>query len=119
MTVRGTMSDGAQVSVSGTLTGPRHTAKLVEVDGFDMDLVPTEHMAFFRYTDRPGIVGIIGRILGEQDINIGGMQVSRDTRGGHALVALTVDTAIPVDTLDRIVTEIGAHSGRAVDLVEL
>jgi D-3-phosphoglycerate dehydrogenase len=112
------MASGQRVSVAGTLAGPRHVEKLVEVDGFDMDLVPTEHMAFFRYDDRPGIVGIVGRLLGEQDINIGGMQVSRDARGGHAMVALTVDTAIPPATLDAIIAEIGAASGRAVDLVE-
>jgi D-3-phosphoglycerate dehydrogenase len=116
--LHGTTASGQRVSVGGTLAGPRHVEKLVEVDGFDMDLLPTEHMAFFRYDDRPGIVGIVGRLLGEQDINIGGMQVSRDKRGGHAMVALTVDSAIPAETLDAIITEIGAQSGRAVDLVE-
>ena len=119
VTVRGTLPTGEQVSVSGTLSGPRHVEKLVEVDGFDMEIVPTEHMAFLRYDDRPGVVGVVGRILGDEDINIAGMQVSRDARGGHALVVLTVDSAIPPATLDRIVTEIGAYSARAVDLVEV
>ena len=48
-------------------------------------------MAVFRYEDRPGIVGTVGRMLGEASVNIAGMQVSRDRRGGHALVAMTVD----------------------------
>jgi len=46
------------------------------------------------------------------------MQVSRDARGGHALVALTVDSAIPHGTLEEIVEAIGADSGRLVDLSE-
>jgi D-3-phosphoglycerate dehydrogenase len=79
----------------------------------------SDHLAFFRYDDRPGVVGVVGRILGEHGINIAGMQVARDTRGGHALVALTVDSALPVAVLETIVTEIGADSGRAVDLVEV
>ncbi len=62
---------------------------------------------------------MLGRILGEHGINIAGMQVARDTRGGHALVALTVDSALPVAVLEAIITEIGAESGRAVDLVEV
>jgi D-3-phosphoglycerate dehydrogenase len=44
------------------------------------------------------------------------MQVSRDARGGHALVALTVDSAMPAGVLEEILTAIGAASGRQVDL---
>lgn len=118
LTVRGTLPTGTQLSVSGTLTGPKHLEKLVEVDGFDLEIEPTEHMAFFRYLDRPGIVGIVGRLLGDAELNIAGMQVSRDERGGHALMALTVDSTIPPELLDRITSEIGAVSGRAVNLVD-
>jgi D-3-phosphoglycerate dehydrogenase / 2-oxoglutarate reductase len=75
-------------------------------------------MAFFRYEDRPGVVGIVGRLLGDAAINIAGMQVSRDTKGGHALVALTVDSAIPAQLLDEIRRAIGAASARAVDIVD-
>ena len=116
VTVRGTLPDGTVTSVSGTLSGPRHTAKLVEIDGFDIDIVPTEHMAFFRYVDRPGVIGIVGRILGERNINIASMQVGRDAKGGHALVVLTVDSAIAHEVLEEITTEIGAENGRTVDL---
>ncbi len=118
VTVRGTLPDGKVVSVSGTLSGPKHVQKIVEIDGFDVELEPTEHMAFFRYEDRPGIVGIVGRILGDHGINIAGMQVSRDFKGGHALMALTVDSAIPQPVLAEIVKAINASGGRVVDLVE-
>ena len=114
--VRLTQTDGKTLVVAGTVTGPRDVEKLVEVDGFDVDVPVSEHMAFLRYHDKPGVVGVVGRILGDAGINIGGMQVSREVSGGHALIALTVDSVIPVATLDAIVTEIGAHSGRSVDL---
>ncbi|MEO8329238.1 MAG: phosphoglycerate dehydrogenase [Candidatus Nanopelagicales bacterium] len=116
ITVRGAMADGRQLSVSGTLTGPKHIEKLVEVDGFDVDLQAADHLAFFRYHDRPGVVGELGRIMGAHSINIAGMQVSRDVAGGHALIAMTVDSPIPADALDEIVDAIGAHEGRALDL---
>ena len=118
LTLRGTLADGIQVSVSGTLTGQRQVAKLVEIDGFDIEVPLSDHMAVFRYEDRPGIVGTVGRILGEAGVNIAGMQVSRDRKGGHALVAMTVDGAIPAPVLDEIVAEIGAETARQVDLTE-
>jgi D-3-phosphoglycerate dehydrogenase len=62
------------------------------------------------------MVGTVGVILGEAGVNIGGMQVARDTEGGHALVALSVDTAVPGEVLDRIGRAIAASSVRAVDL---
>jgi D-3-phosphoglycerate dehydrogenase len=118
LTLRGTLADGTQVSVSGTLTGPRQVEKLVEVDGFDIEVTLSDHMAVFRYEDRPGIVGTVGRILGEAAVNIAGMQVSRDRKGGHALVVMTVDGAIPGPVLDEIVTEIGAEAARQVALTD-
>ena len=118
VTVRGVLADGRTVSVSGTLSGPRQITKIVEVNGYQMEIEPTDHLSFFTYTDRPGIVGVVGRILGDRSINIASMQVARDAKGGKALIALTVDTGIPQDVVDQIGAEIGADSGRSVDLAE-
>jgi D-3-phosphoglycerate dehydrogenase len=118
ITLRGTLADGSQVSVSGTLIGIAQRERLVEVDGYDVDIEPTEHLAFLRYEDRPGMVGTVGGILGEAQINIAGMQVARDTKGGHALVALSVDSVVPPAVLEEIGRAIDAVSVRAVDLTE-
>jgi D-3-phosphoglycerate dehydrogenase / 2-oxoglutarate reductase len=118
ITLRGTLPDGQVVSVGGTLTGRRQAEKLVEVNGFDMEIALATHMAFLTYSDRPGVVGIVGRILGDQGINIAGMQVCRDARGGHALIVLTVDSALPPAVLDEIKASIGAAMSRTVDLDE-
>jgi D-3-phosphoglycerate dehydrogenase len=115
VTLRGTLGDGSQISVSGTLIGIHQRERLVEVNGYDVDLEPTDHVAFFTYEDRPGMVGAIGRILGDAEINIAGMQVARDHRGGLALVALTVDTAIPSAVLDDISVQMKAHLVRSID----
>jgi D-3-phosphoglycerate dehydrogenase len=114
--VKGTMADGTVVSVSGTLSGPGHIERIVEVNGFDMDLLPAAHMAFFGYVDRPGVVGVVGKLLGDLGINIAGMQVGRDAKGGKALIALTVDSAINPEILDQIAEAIGADMARRVDL---
>jgi D-3-phosphoglycerate dehydrogenase len=83
-----------------------------------MEIAPAKDMVFFTYADRPGVVGIVGKILGSQGINIAGMQVCRDTRGGHALIVLTVDSALPSAILAEITSSIGAVVGREVDLDE-
>jgi len=118
ITIRGTLADGTQLSVSGTLVGIAQRERLVEVNGYDVDLEPTDHLAFFTYEDRPGMVGTVGQILGEAAVNIAGMQVSRDTKGGQALVALSVDSAIPPEVLSRISEAIDADQVRGVDLTE-
>jgi len=118
ITLRGTLPQGQLISVSGTVTGRRQLEKLVEVNGFDMEIAPAEHMVFLTYTDRPGIVGTVGQILGSEGINIAGMQVCRDARGGDALIVLSVDSAIPPAVLDDISSTIGAVVGRTIDLEE-
>jgi hypothetical protein len=75
LAVRGTLASGEQISVSGTLSGTKQIEKLTEVCGFDIDVTFAPHLAFFRYDDRPGIVGSVGRILGDADVNIANMQV--------------------------------------------
>jgi len=118
ITIRGTLADGAQVSVSGTLVGIAQKERLVEVNDFIVDIEPTEHLAFFTYQDRPGMIGTVGKILGDAQVNIAGMQVSRDTKGGQALVALSVDSAVPGEVLDEIRDSISADMVRGVDLSE-
>ncbi len=114
--VKLTLTDGRSVAVSGTVTGPRDIEKLIEIDGFEIDVPISAHMAFYTYDDKPGIVGVVGQILGSANVNIAGMQVSRTKAGGEALIALTVDSAIPADTLDAIAEKIGAAAVNAVDL---
>ncbi|TDW81640.1 D-3-phosphoglycerate dehydrogenase [Kribbella pratensis] len=116
ITLRGTLADGAQVSVSGTLVGVRQSERLVEIDGYDPEIELAAHLAFLTYEDRPGAVGQIGRILGDADVNIAGMQVSRDRKGGKALVALSVDSKIVPTVLDDIAVAVQADTARTVDL---
>ncbi len=118
ITLRGTLADGARISVSGTLIGLAQKERLVEVNDFVVDLEPTEHLAFLTYEDRPGMVGTVGRILGDAEVNIAGMQVSRNAKGGQALVALSVDSPVPADVLEEIRGAIDAETVRGVDLSE-
>ena len=116
ITVRGVLATGDPVSVSGTLVGPKQVEKLTEVDGFDVELPAAGHLVFFRYEDRPGVVGTVGVRLGDAGINIAGAQVGRARQGGDALMVVQVDSAVPHEVLDEIVAAIGASSARSVSL---
>ncbi|MGO4453318.1 phosphoglycerate dehydrogenase [Arthrobacter sp. RAF14] len=116
LTLRGALSDGSQITVSGTLTGPKQVEKLVGVNGFDVEIPITDHLIVVSYQDRPGVVGTIGHILGMNNINIGGMQVARSTEGGDVMALLTVDSSVPQQVLDAIKAGVGANAVREVDL---
>jgi len=115
--VRMACADGQSMVVAGTVFGVRDSEKLVEVNGLDLDLPISEHMLVFGYEDKPGVVGIVGQVLGDAGVNIANMQVGRDAAGGLALIALTVDSAVDPQTVGAIAARIGADSGAAIDLV--
>jgi D-3-phosphoglycerate dehydrogenase / 2-oxoglutarate reductase len=120
VTVRGALPDGRTVQVSGTAvsSGAREVLKLTEVDGFDLDIPADGILLFFRYVDRPGVVGAIGSILGAAGVNIAAMQVARREAGGEALMTLTVDSAVGPDLLAAAADAIGASAASTVDLRE-
>lgn len=114
ITLKGALSDGTKISVAGNLQGIRMVQKVIAVDNFSLDLNPTSHMVFFRYSDRPGVVGAVGNAFA--GINIGGMHIARDHEGGQALMAITIDTPVSAEVLNKVSREIGADVARLVVL---
>ena len=111
------LASGHQIKVDGTLMGIKKVEKIIAIDGFDLDLPPTENLLFLRYTDKPGVVGAVGNSLGNAQINIAGMQVAREAAGGKALMALTVDSPVSDAVTDSLKKEIAADLVRSVSLV--
>ena len=109
-------TDDGPVSVGGTLVGKRNAERVMQVYDFDVEMAPAEHMIFFIYNDRPGIIGTVGTILGEHDVNIATMEVGRTREGGDALMCLTVDAPVPTNVLEHIAATIGASRLRAITL---
>ena len=111
-----TTTSGEVSSAAGTVIGPKSVNKLIGIGLYDFDVLISDHMAFIKYADQPGMIGIVGGILGKSGINIAGLQLSRDAKGGNALVVLTIDTQIPHNVLQEITKEINASFARTVDL---
>jgi D-3-phosphoglycerate dehydrogenase len=116
VSVRAETESESDVAVAGTLLGKKNAERVIQVWDFDVEIEPAPHMIFFLYVDRPGIIGRVGTILGEHDINIATMEVGRKEAGGDALMGLTVDSPVPSDVLRTLGEAIDAHTIRAVTL---
>ncbi|ANF30357.1 phosphoglycerate dehydrogenase [Leifsonia xyli] len=118
ITLRGALSDGSQISVSGTLTGPKQIEKIVGINGYDVEVPIAEHLVVMVYDDRPGIVAVYGREFGDSAINIAGMQIARTSAGGKALSVLTVDSRVPDGLLEKVRLAIDADLMQEIDITE-
>lgn len=100
--------------ISGTvlLGEPR----AVRIDSFRVDLAPEGRFLVSRHSDRPGIVGRVGSILGQHDVNIASMQVGRDAPRGNAMMILAVDDHVPDDAIARLREVEGMSDLRYVEL---
>jgi D-3-phosphoglycerate dehydrogenase len=97
-----TVSDGAEsLSVCGTLFAGEDP-RIVRIDGYRVDAIPGGHMLVARNQDRPGVIGLIGTVLGDHDVNIAGMFNARQTRGGEALTVYNLDSPVPEDVLAEL-----------------
>ncbi|MDI6830029.1 MAG: phosphoglycerate dehydrogenase [Actinomycetota bacterium] len=108
--------DGEEVAVGGTLVGLSNAERFVHVYEYDIDLGPSQYMAFFRYDDVPGMIGKIGTILGDHGINIAHMQVGRRKIGGEAVMGINVDIPIPDEVMEEIRAVPRVKDGRFIVL---
>ena len=116
LTIRGSLADGGQISVSGTLTGTKQVEKIVEINGYDVEVPIAAHHLVMVYGDRPGIVAVYGKEFGDAGINIAGMQIARRSAGGQALSVLTIDSPAPDDLLEKVRVAIDAQLLREIDV---
>jgi D-3-phosphoglycerate dehydrogenase len=88
-------------SVAGVISEGR--ANVVQIDDYELHLPPTPgYLLVTQHMDRPGMIGLVGTLLGQADINISSMQVGRRTPRGEALMLLSVDEPVPPEVVERI-----------------
>ena len=89
-------------SVTGSLFG-QGNARIVAVDGIDLETPITPHMLLIRNQDKPGLIGAVGTALGKAGVNIGDFRLGRGP-GGHAIALVSVDAPLTNATLDVLQT---------------
>jgi D-3-phosphoglycerate dehydrogenase / 2-oxoglutarate reductase len=108
-----TTPEGKRI-VAGTLF--EGIPKIVKMRDFLTDFQPEEHMLVLSYPDRPGLIGRIGTILGEANVNIGSMNLGRRSKAGEAMVVLSLDTPADEETVRSIEEAVDAHFIKAVHM---
>jgi D-3-phosphoglycerate dehydrogenase len=93
-------SDGRTTSVAGTVSAGE--PRLARLNDYPLDMEPAEVMLITRHSDRPGMIGRIGQILGQADVNISAMHVGRTAPREDAFMVLALDDDVPVAVADEI-----------------
>jgi D-3-phosphoglycerate dehydrogenase / 2-oxoglutarate reductase len=88
--------------VAGTTIGSENRHWLVSAFGFSVEMELAPLLVFLKYDDVPGVIGRVGTLFGEARVNIANMAVSRDNKGGKAVMALSVDAPPPSDLISRL-----------------
>jgi D-3-phosphoglycerate dehydrogenase len=98
----------ASHSVAGTLTtGPHSEPRVVMVDDHALEVAPSPHMLVIRNDDRPGMIGVVGTILGAARISIRSMALEPTNQGNTALMVLSVDAPLSDEVAESLVRSSG------------
>jgi len=87
--------------MGGNLSSKRE-GRLVQIEGYEVDVNPSKYMLFIQNMDVPGVIGNIGRVLGQENINVATMQVGRNARGELAIMILNVDDEANDEILNKL-----------------
>ena len=101
--------------VAGTLYHKKE-ARVVEIDQFKVEMVPEGHLLFIHNMDRPGVIGMVGKVLGDKGINIVRMQCALEKRGGDALLIIGSDTEFPAEVVGHITSSSNILSVKVASL---
>jgi D-3-phosphoglycerate dehydrogenase len=86
---------------AGTIFG-RQDPRIVMINKFILDLIPEDNMLVLYNHDKPGVIGNIGMILGNNKINIARLHLSRQLVDGQALVVLSTDSLLSETVLKQL-----------------
>ena len=101
--------------IAGTLftkTEPR----IVKIDEFYVEAIPMGCMLILQNWDKPGLIGSLGMVMGEYNINIAAMSFGREKQGGRALTVLNVDSCVTGEVLEKVKALPHILSAKAVQL---
>jgi D-3-phosphoglycerate dehydrogenase / 2-oxoglutarate reductase len=114
LTVRVTSTTETR-EVCGTIYG-RNEVRIVHIDGYRVNIDPRGWMIITEHTDRPGVIGKVGTLLGDNNVNIAGMHVGREGIGQRAVMILRTDDSVTEDVLKGIRQVDGMESALQVQL---
>lgn len=101
--------------VDGTIFNEKDPA-IVRVQGLRVDVRPEGTLLVIPNTDKPGMIGRVGTILGKAEVNIAGMQVGRTAVGERAVMVLNLEGPVPPEVIAELDAQPDLFGARQVDL---
>ncbi|CAN5701120.1 phosphoglycerate dehydrogenase [soil metagenome] len=101
---------GGGHQIAGTLVGLRAEPRLVQIDGHTLDVPPSAHLLIVNNDDRPGVIGRVGTILGDAQLNIADMDVGRTPGQGGALMVIATTEVVPTAVVEALLAADGITS---------
>jgi D-3-phosphoglycerate dehydrogenase len=93
--------NGDNLEIEGAIFGAKHP-RIVRVNSFYLEAVPEGYILILQNRDVPGVVGAVGTSLGNNGINIAGMELGRSEKGGNAISFIHVDDRVAKKALDEL-----------------
>ncbi|GAB6150131.1 3-phosphoglycerate dehydrogenase [Clostridium novyi A str. BKT29909] len=100
ITIKITNNKMEEFTLAGSVSS-NHEGKIVEIQGYEVDVKPSTHMVFVQNKDVPGVIGQVGTIIGMEGINVATMQVGRKAKGENALMILNVDSEVSDESIKK------------------
>ena len=95
------ITDKETLNVWGTLSGNQQP-RIVKINDVYVEATPDDYMLFINNADKPGLIGVIGTVLAEADINIAGISLGREAQDGVAVSVVNVDSKVPDETIEKL-----------------
>jgi D-3-phosphoglycerate dehydrogenase len=97
-------TDKGEKRISGAIFGTKEP-RIVEIDNYHVDVMASGYLLILlTQKDKPGVMGPLGNILSEHNINIAGMSLGRERPNDEAIAILTLDNPVPKEALEKIKT---------------
>ena len=110
-----TATSNGEREICGTVFS-KDNIRILYIDGYRVDIRPSGPMLITQHTDKPGIIGKVGTLLGDNGFNIAGMHVGRESEGQGAVMVLKLDAALPDSLMEQIRLIDGMETARLVQL---
>ncbi len=96
-----TLEDGEDIVMAGTLLDHKEP-HIVQINKYRLDFVPEGNLLLMGSYDKPGVIGRVGTLLAENNVNIASWHTGRAEPGGHTLTVLTLDQPLPEPVLEEL-----------------
>ncbi|PLS01017.1 phosphoglycerate dehydrogenase [Neobacillus cucumis] len=110
------VSNGQETAKIGATVLNGYGARILKINQYRIDVRPEKYLLYIKHRDVPGMIGKVGSLLGDHDINIGTMQVGRTEVGGEAIMVLTLDRTLSANVIKVLKLIDGLQEAQVLEL---